>query len=110
MKVQQGDIWFTNLGDPIGTEQGSERPTVIISSDDFNRISRDLVIVVPLTTRDRGWDSHIPVALDQTRLRKPSWAMVQQVRSISIERFRFPMGRVSNEMVDQIVAMLGRLL
>jgi mRNA interferase MazF len=110
MKVRQGEIWFTDLGEPAGTEQGSARPTLIISNDAFNQLSRDLVIVVPLTSRDRGWDTHFPITPHETRLKKPSWAMVQQVRSISIDRFKFPMGRVPNDTVDQIVALLGRLL
>ncbi|GIH26886.1 mRNA interferase [Acrocarpospora phusangensis] len=110
MKVRQGEVWFTDLGEPVGTEQGSARPTLIISNDGFNRMSRDLVVVVPLTSRDRGWDTHIPIPLGETRLRRPSWAMVQQIRSVSIDRFKFPMGHVAEETVDRIVTLLGRLL
>ncbi|MEO3863372.1 type II toxin-antitoxin system PemK/MazF family toxin [Acrocarpospora sp. B8E8] len=109
MRVQQGDIWFTDLGVPRGTEQGSARPTLIISNDGFNRISQGLVVVVPLTTRDRGWDTHLPIRVGKTGLRQDSWAMLQQVRSVSVERFKFRIGHVSNKTLDEVVELLSEL-
>ncbi len=44
------------------------------------------MIVVPLTTTDRGWPHHVPVQGEQTGLSKESFAMTEQPRTIARER------------------------
>jgi mRNA interferase MazF len=46
--VTRGEIWWSDLGLPIGSAPGYTRPTVIISADRFNRSGVSTVTVVPL--------------------------------------------------------------
>jgi mRNA interferase MazF len=102
MRVIQGEIWLADLGDePVGREQGFCRPVLVVSNDDFNAAT-SVKIIVPLTTTDRGWDNHIPVSSDGTGLQKPSWAMVEHVRSVSPHRFRRRIGIAPNEVVREV--------
>jgi mRNA interferase MazF len=45
MVVQQGDIYWVDLGDPIGSAPGYRHPHVIIQNNDFNN-SRIRTVVV----------------------------------------------------------------
>ena len=47
---------------------------------------RDLVIVVPITSVDRGWPHHVSVRGEQTGLPRASFAMTEQPRTISVAR------------------------
>ncbi|MEV4169676.1 MULTISPECIES: type II toxin-antitoxin system PemK/MazF family toxin [unclassified Nonomuraea] len=110
MKLAQGDIWFTRFDRPTGREQGFDRPALIISNDRFNQSRLDLVLAVPLTTRERGYITHIRVDRDATGLAKTSWAMTEQVRAISPDRFDFFVGSVPGEVVTEVVTVLRRMI
>ncbi|MBF8190485.1 type II toxin-antitoxin system PemK/MazF family toxin [Nonomuraea sp. K274] len=101
MRVIQGEIWLADLGEPTGREQGYRRPVLIVSNDDFNSAA-PVKIVVPLTTTQRGWDNHIPIPTEGTGLEKPSWAMVEHVRSVSPRRFTRRIGIAHDELVREV--------
>jgi mRNA interferase MazF len=48
--MKRGQIWWTNLGPPRGSEPGYRRPAVIVSANEFNASAVQTVIVVFLTT------------------------------------------------------------
>ncbi|MEV0145699.1 MULTISPECIES: type II toxin-antitoxin system PemK/MazF family toxin [unclassified Nonomuraea] len=109
MRVIQGEIWLAELGEPTGREQGHHRPVLVVSNDDFNAAIA-VKIVVPLTTTERGWDNHIPVGCEGTGLDKPSWAMAEQVRSVSPLRFTRRVGIVSDDVVQEITSWVTDML
>ncbi len=58
---------------------------MIISTTDYLRAVRDLVIVVPVTTTDRAWPHHVRLRGEAVGL-KASFAMTEQPRTISTAR------------------------
>ncbi len=50
MVVNRGEIWWTNLPEPIGSSPGYRRPVVIIQFDGFNKTNLNTSIVAKLTT------------------------------------------------------------
>ncbi|GLW96614.1 type II toxin-antitoxin system PemK/MazF family toxin [Microtetraspora sp. NBRC 16547] len=109
-KISQGEIWFADFGSPVGREQAYPRPALVISNDDYNTAGFELVIVVPLTTRERGWNHHVEIPPGDSGLRKTSWAMVQQVRSLSPLRLSTRLGEVPPEKVEEVLGVLGRMV
>ncbi|MFI7132533.1 type II toxin-antitoxin system PemK/MazF family toxin [Nonomuraea sp. NPDC050153] len=111
MKLTQGEIWFTQFDHhPVGREQGFDRPAMILSSDRFNRSRLGLVFAVPLTSRERGYPSHIRIDWKGTGLTRTSWAMIEQVRAISPDRLDFFIGNVSDDVVAAAITALDRML
>ncbi len=47
--MKRGEIWWADLGTPIGSEPGYRRPVIIIQSDDYNASRLHTVIVAVLT-------------------------------------------------------------
>ena len=43
--VKRGEIWIVNLDPGFGREIHKKRPAVIISNNELNKISRDIVII-----------------------------------------------------------------
>ena len=53
MVISQGDVWWADLGEPVGSEPGFRRPVVVVQGDGFNRSSLRTVVAVPLTSNLR---------------------------------------------------------
>lgn len=64
-------------------------------SNDYLVSVPDLVIVVPVTSVDRGWPHHVPIGTD-AGLSKPSFAMTEQPRTISRERVTRRVGLIDD--------------
>ena len=96
---KQGEIWLFDP-DPIkGRELGRKvRPALIVSSDSFNEGLSELVIVIPITSKDRGIISHIRFDPPEGGIKVPSFAVCEQIRSISKNRLIKKMGMVKNIM------------
>ncbi|MGH3504819.1 MAG: type II toxin-antitoxin system PemK/MazF family toxin [Nocardioidaceae bacterium] len=90
-----------SLDPTVANEQRGTRPCVVISSDRFNALPIRHAIVVPLTTRERGFPHHIAVA-DDGGLDRESWAMCEAVRAVSTRRFGQPVSTATDETVRAI--------
>ena len=95
-----GDIVWIFLDPVVGREQGGRRPAVVVSSRAHLTIADTLVSVVPVTSVDRGWSNHI--LLEGQVLERASWAMTEQMRTISRERVSDVAGRVDAATLAEI--------
>ena len=80
-------VWLVNLDPTVGAEQRGRRPGVVISSSLHCAFPIGMVIVVPLTTVNRGLPHHVPIASTTAGLDRPSWARTDDIRAISEQRF-----------------------
>ncbi|MEZ5080400.1 MAG: type II toxin-antitoxin system PemK/MazF family toxin [Thermoleophilia bacterium] len=99
--VRAGDVWWVDFDPVAGREQGSRRPAVVVASEEYLASVTHLVLVVPVTTRDRGWPNHVPLD-ERAGLGRPSFAMTEQPRAISRERLLDAAGRVDEATTGSI--------
>jgi mRNA-degrading endonuclease toxin of MazEF toxin-antitoxin module len=85
-----------------GREQRRSRPAVVVSSGGYLDSVRGLVIVVPVTSVDRGWPHHVAIEGDTWRLRKRSFAMTEEPRTITLERIVRTAGTVGAATMAQV--------
>jgi len=72
--------------DPVeGREQGGGRHVLILAGQDYLNAVTTLVVVLPVTTVNRGWSNHIQLT-GATGLAQASWVMTEQPRTISRTR------------------------
>lgn len=105
MTVLRGHIWSVALGPTVGNEQHGTRPCIVVSRDRFNALPIRQAIVVPLTSRERNLPHHIAV-VDDGGLKRPSWAMCEAVRAVSIQRFGRLVGSAADGTLDQVAEQL----
>jgi mRNA interferase MazF len=86
-----------------------------MSVDALNHGTADLVVVVPLTTRERRSPFHVSLVPPEGGLDRPSFAMCEQARAISIERLiagpvvrRY--GRATDELLQLVESRLRMVL
>jgi mRNA interferase MazF len=101
-------VWVADLNPTAGGEQRRRRPFVVVSSSLYCAFPIPMVIVVPLTTVDRGLPHHIPILSASSGLDRPSWARTDDIRAISEQRFisRRPLGVLSPGERDAVRAQL----
>ena len=71
-----------------------------MSGFDYLTTIESLAIVVPVTSVNRSWPNHVP--LGDVGLARPSWAMTEQVRTISRVRVTDRAGRVDTVTLQQL--------
>lgn len=101
MTVLPGEVLRLRPAPTIGREQTGWRPVVVVSNELFHETVTTLVLVVPVTSVDRGWDNH--VALSGTHgLPTASFAMTEQVRVASRDRIVGRSGLVDTDTLTEI--------
>lgn len=110
MTARQGEVWLATLDPVRGHEQGGRRPCLVVSSDAYNRMPIEMVIVVPLTTRDRGIRAQPRIGGTHSGLSAPSFARPEDVRAISADRLVRALGRAGDDELAAVLAIVGRFL
>jgi mRNA interferase MazF len=84
MVIQRGEIWWTSLPEPRGSEPGYSRPVLVVQADDFNRSRINTVIAVVITSNIRLAEAPGNVLLPRkaTGLPKQSVANVSQLITV----------------------------
>jgi len=104
---ERGEVWLAAL-DPVGPgEQGGKRPVLVVSTNAFNAWPVGLVIIVPITTRDRGFAHHIPIA--GGGLDRASFAMPEYLRSVARRRLERRLGATEHSTLSTVGEWLRRL-
>lgn len=112
--IAQGEIWWADLGEPVGSAPGFRRPVVVVQSDAFNRSRISTVVCVPLTSNSRWTDApgNVPLDAGTTGLPKDSVANASQIVSLDRSTLVERVGRLPGHKLDLVLygvdVVLGR--
>ncbi|NSW54796.1 MAG: type II toxin-antitoxin system PemK/MazF family toxin [Armatimonadetes bacterium] len=109
-KPSRGDIWLVDPNPVRGHEQAGRRPGLVVSVDGFNHGPAGLVILVPITTRERGIPFHVRLDPGDSGLRQASFAKCEDVRSVAAERLVRRMGSAPENAMSAVEDSLRILL
>lgn len=108
--VRSGDVWLVQFDPVIGHEQAGRRPAIVVSGDDYHRVQLGLATFVPITSQGRGWASYVPVTGPSTGLHRSSFALADQIRTMSVDRMDRRLGNVDTNTLAAIRSYLRDLL
>jgi mRNA interferase MazF len=108
--IDRGEIWNANLDPTVGREQAGKRPALVVSVDVFNHGPSDLVIVVPLTSKDKRNPLNVAIDAPEGGLKVRSYAKCEDVRSMSRTRLSKRLGVVSSTTMALVEDRLRILL
>ncbi len=111
MKPGRGEIWSVELNPAKGHEQAGKRPCLVMSVDLFNHGPAGLVVVLPITTKNKGIPFHVEIMPPEGGLKETSYIKCEDVRSLSMERLIDRWGTVSSEKIamaeDRLRILMG---
>ena len=108
-RILRGDIVWANLDPVIGNEQAGFRPVLVISQDVFNERS-GTIIALAITSQPQRAGFPLTVELSSKKLPKKSWVKISQIRTLSVERIKSKIDRISPEELDEIVEGLNEIV
>ena len=108
-RILRGEIRWADLNPTKGREQSGQRPVLIISQDVFNQNS-GTVIAIALTSQPQRAGFPLTLELIETKLEKPSWVKISQIRTLSVERIRNRLGMISPTEMDQVIEGLYEII
>lgn len=98
MDIKRGDIYYADLGATVGSEQGGERPVLIIQNNVGNRHS-PTVIAASITSKQNKapLPTHVFLHAGAGNLPCDSVVLMEQVRTIDKRRLKGRVGRLNTE-------------
>jgi len=110
--ISQGEIWWADLSEPIGSAPGFRRPVIIVQGDSLNQSRIATAICVPLTS-NLEWKNapgNVDLPKATTRLTKDSVANVSQVVTIDRQSLTERVGKLPESKVRLILAGIDIVL
>ena len=103
--ISQGDIYWINLEEPVGSEPGFRHPHVVIQNNLFNRSRIDTVVVCLLTSNLRLAKAPGNVFLEkgEGNLAKQSVVNTSQIYTVDKSDLVEWIGALSEKRVRQIL-------
>ena len=94
-----------------GSKAGFLRPGVVLTGDAFLRYRPTSIFVVPLTSTSRSFPSHVQIDADHGNgLQGTSYAMVEQLQSVAVERCAPSGGNVGPTITHQLLDIVSMIM
>ncbi|HEY4562618.1 MAG TPA: type II toxin-antitoxin system PemK/MazF family toxin [Thermoanaerobaculia bacterium] len=112
MVIRQGEIWWADLPEPVGSEPGFRRPVIIVQCDHFNRSRIATALCVPLTSNVRLADSpgNFLLSSRSTGLPRDSVANVSLLLAVNKRQLVECVGQISQRELEQIFMGIDMVL
>jgi mRNA interferase MazF len=110
--IAQGEVWWADLGEPVGSEPGYRRPVVVVQGDPLNRSRTGTAVVVPLTS-NMQWAAapgNVVLASELTGLSKESVANVSQIVTVDKQMLTERVGKIPQAKLSLVLAGIGIVL
>jgi mRNA interferase MazF len=112
--IAQGEVWWADLADPIGSAAGYRRPVLIVQGNAFNASRIATALAVPLTSNLKWADAPGNVLLKarETGLDRDSVANVSLLVALDKSQLDERVGQIARRTLERILSgidvVLGR--
>src|ERR1700676_767528 len=108
-RILRGEVRWPDLNPIRGHEQSGRRPVLILSHDIFNARS-GTVIAIALTSQPQKAGFPLTLELKVAEFRKPTWAKISQIRTLSVQRIGKRLTRIPAADVTKVIDGLNEIL
>lgn len=101
-KVRRGDIFYADLGEKVGSEQGGTRPVLILQNNTGNANSPTVVVAI-LTSKIKKM--HLPTHVylgERFGLTEESIVMLEQIATLDRKRLRGYVGTLDAKAINKV--------
>lgn len=112
MVIRQGDVYWVDLGDPIGSSPGYRHPHVVIQNNLFNLSRINTVVVCALTSNVKraGVPGNVLLDKKEANLKKQSVVLISQIFTVDKSQLVEYIGSLSSRRMRQILDGLDLIL
>jgi len=112
MVIEQGDIYWIDLGEPSGSEPGYRHPHIVIQNNVFNSSKINTAVVCSLTTNLKRAEAPGNVLLNkgEANLPKDCVVNVSQIFTVNKSELIDKLGQVSKKRFSEILKGIKLLI
>ncbi len=99
MNVKRGEIYIADLAEAGGSVQNGIRPVLVIQNDKGNAYA-PTVIIAPISSRMHK--VNFPTHVNVQGLQRPSFVLLEQIRTIDKGRLKKHVGRIDEETQSKV--------
>ena len=106
MLIAQGDIWWADLGEPVGSAPGYRRPVVVVQCDALNQSRIATVVCLPLTSNLKWAQApgNMLLRASATGLDRDSVAQVALLLTVDRSQLTEQAGRLARRDLELVFA------
>ena len=111
MVIEQGEIYWVDLGEPNGSAPGYRHPHIVIQNNLFNSSNINTVVVCALTSNlKRGLSpGNVMLKKGEANLPKKSVINITQIYTVNKNDLFEKIGKISNERLKEMLSGLHLL-
>jgi mRNA interferase MazF len=112
MVINQGDVFWIDLGDPYGSEPAYRHPHVVVQNNVFNHSRINTVVVCALTSNLKlaAAPGNVPLDPGEANLPKQSVVNISQIFTVDKTLLEEKIGVLSGRRILQILCGINLLL
>lgn len=112
MVIEQGEIYWVDLGQPSGSEPGYRHPHIVIQNNVFNASKISTVVICALTSNVKRAQAPGNVLLNkgEANLPKKSAVNISQIYTVNKGDLVEKIGKVSEKRLNEILAGIRLLI
>ena len=112
MVIEQGEIYWVNLGEPSGSAPGYRHPHIVIQNNLFNSSNINTVVMCTLTSNlKRGLSpGNVVLKKGEANLPKKSVINITQIYTVDKSDLFEKIGKVNSERLKEILSGVHLLI
>lgn len=112
MVIEQGEIYWVDLGEPSGSEPGYRHPHIVIQNNLFNSSKINTVVMCALTSNlKRGFSpGNVLLKKGEANLPKKSVVNITQIYTVDKNDLYEKIGKVNSDRVTEILSGIHLLI
>ncbi|MBN2090088.1 type II toxin-antitoxin system PemK/MazF family toxin [candidate division KSB1 bacterium] len=112
MVINQGDIFWIDLGEPTGSGPGYRHPHVVIQNNLYNFSRINIVVVCTITSNLKRAEApgNVLLSKGEANLTKRSVVNISQIFTVDKSDLKEKIGTLSKKRIEQIINGIQMLL
>jgi mRNA interferase MazF len=112
MVINQGDVFWVDLGEPSGSEQAYRLPHLVIQNNVFNKSRINTVVVCSLTSNLQRAESPGNVLIEKGEANLPKSSVVNITRIFTVDKrdLMEKIGSLSRDRMSQVLEGIDLLI
>lgn len=99
--IKRGEIYYASLEPVVGSEQGGNRPVLVVQNDVGNRFSPTTIVAAITSRKDKTTlPTHVSVSVME--LPRDSVVLLEQIRTIDKQRLTGFVGHLDTTSMQQV--------
>jgi mRNA interferase MazF len=103
VNIRRGDIYFADLNPVVGSEQGGQRPVLVIQNNIGNEYSPTVIVAAITSKIDKAkLPTHVEIEASKYGLEKDSVILLEQIRTIDKQRLISKLAHIDGEVLQKV--------